>query len=159
MGMGVRERNGDNTIEYNEFTITLMDGEYLRLGLVSHSSLGDLIKRKCGQVLQIYELKHISELKSFDGDVQAFNDFKEEIEKGLEMNLNKKCRVNIKLLNKQSVPESLVNILKEFNARSEGFYLKEIATSLIQQNKFSDQEANLIVYEAYEKNIFSPVSR
>jgi hypothetical protein len=156
MGLGVRERIGDNIIEYNEFTITLMDGEYLRLGLVSHSILGDLIKRKCGQALRDYELKHLSELKAFDGDIQTFKDFKEEIEKGLEMSLNNKCRVNLKQLNKPNVPESLVSILKQFNARSEGFYPKEIATSLIQQKKLTDEEANLIVYEAYENQIFLP---
>ena len=156
MGMGVRERNGDNIIEYNEFTITLMDGEYLRLGLVSHSILGGLVKRKCGQALRDYELKHLYDLKSFDGDIQTFKDFREEIEKELDMNLNKKCRVNLKQLNKSNVPGSLVTILKDFNARSEGFYLQEIATSLIQQQKLSDQEANLIVYEAYENQIFLP---
>ena len=156
MGLGVRERIGDNIIEYNEFTITLMDGEYLRLGLVSHSNLGDLIKRKCGQALRDYEMKHLSELKAFDGDIQKFKDFKEEIEKGLEMNLNKKCRVNLKQLHKPNVPDSLANILKGLNARSGGFFPIEIAASLIQQKKLSDQEAYLMVYEAYENHIILP---
>ena len=90
MGLRVRGEGGDNVIEYNEFTITLMDGEYLRLGLVSYSSLGDFIKQKCGQVLRDYEMKHVTELKNFDGEIQIFNDFKEAIEAGLDLNLNKK---------------------------------------------------------------------
>jgi hypothetical protein len=35
MGLRVQGEGGGNVIEYNEFTITLMDGEFLRLGLVS----------------------------------------------------------------------------------------------------------------------------
>jgi parallel beta-helix repeat protein len=88
MGLRVQGEGGDNTIEYNEFTITLMDGEYLRLGLVSYSSLGDLIKQKCGHILKAYEMKHVNELKNFDGEIQTFNDFKEIVKAEIELNLN-----------------------------------------------------------------------
>jgi parallel beta-helix repeat protein len=77
MGLRVRDEGGDNVIEYNEFTITIMDGEYLRLGLVSHSSLGTSIKQQCGQILRKYELKHLNNLKNFDGEIQVFKDFEE----------------------------------------------------------------------------------
>jgi parallel beta-helix repeat protein len=77
MGLRVREEGGDNVIQYNEFTITIMDGEYLRLGLVSHNSLGTSIKQQCGQILRNYELKHINNLKNFDGEIQVFKDFEE----------------------------------------------------------------------------------
>ncbi|MFX0075144.1 MAG: hypothetical protein ACFE96_06865, partial [Candidatus Hermodarchaeota archaeon] len=90
MGLRVLGNGGDNVIQYNEFTITLMDGEYLRLGLVSYSSLGDLIKKRCGKVLKDYENKHINDLKNFEGEIQIFDDFEETIKWGLELNLIEK---------------------------------------------------------------------
>ena len=90
MGLRVREEGGDNVIEYNEFTITIMDGEYLRLGLVSHSDLGTSIKQQCGQILRYYEIKHIDNLRNFDGEIQVFKDFEEIIHSELMNNMKKK---------------------------------------------------------------------
>jgi len=157
MGLRVKDGGRDNVIEYNEFTITLMDGEHLRLGLVSYNSLGDLIKEKCGHVLRAYETKHLNDLKNFEGEIQIFNDFEEIIEVGLDMNLNKKCSINIKQLSKFGGPESFITILKDVNSRSDGFYPAEITLTLVQKMNISDQEANLMVYEAYKNQIFLPI--
>ena len=157
MGLRVRGEGGDNIIEYNEFTITLMDGEYLRLGLVSYNSLGDLIKKQCGQVLRAYEIKHVNDLKSFDGELQVFNDFEETIETGLDLNLNKKCIINVKQLNKYDAPESFITILNDFNSRSDGFYPAEITFTLVREMNISDQEASFLVYEAYKNQMFLPI--
>ena len=154
MGLRVQEGIGDNTIEYNEFTITLMDGEYLRLGLVSYSSLGDIIKQRCGQVLKEYEVKHVNDLKNFDGEIAVFGDFEEFIETGLDMNINKKCTININRLNKFDAPESFKNILNDLKTRSEGFYPAEITPILVQELKISEQEANFMVFEAYKNKLF-----
>ena len=158
MGLRVKEGSGDNIIEYKEFTITLMDGEYLRLGLVSYSSLGDLIKQRCGQVLRDYEAKHVNDLKNFDGEIQIFDDFEEIVETGLDMDLNKKCTINVKQLNKYDTPESFITILNDLNSRSEGFFPAEITPILVQELKISDQEANFMVFEAYKNKIFSPIN-
>ena len=158
MGLRVQGGSGDNIIEYNEFTITLMDGEYLRLGLVSYSSLGDLIKERCGQVLRDYEVMHVNDLKNFDGEIQIFDDFEEIVETRLDMNLNKKCTINIKQLNKYDAPESFITILNDLNSRSEGFYPAEITPILVQELKISDQEANFMVFEAYKNKLFSPIN-
>jgi len=157
MGLPVRGEGGDNVIEYNEFTITLMDGEYLRLGLVSYKSLGDLIKEQCGQILRAYEIKHVDDLKNFEGEIQIFNDFEEIIETGLDMNLNKKCIINVKQLNKYDAPESFITILNDLNSKSDGFYPAEIALTLVREMNISDQEANFMVYEAYKNQIFLPI--
>lgn len=158
MGLQVRGEGGDNTIAYNEFTITLMDGEYLRLGLVSYQSLGNLIKAQCVQVLRAYEIKHVEDLKKFDGDLQIFKDFEETIENGLEINLNKKYIINIKQLNKYDGSESFIAILNDLKSRSEGFYLAEIVLTLIRELNISDQEANFIVYNAYKNQVFLPIN-
>jgi parallel beta-helix repeat protein len=158
MGLPVKGGGGGNVIEYNEFTITLMDGEYLRLGLVSHSSLGDLIKERCGRVLMEYELKHVNELKNFDGEIQGFSDFENTIEAGLDINLNKKSTVNIKQLNKYDASEQFKTILNDFNSRSEGFYPAEIALTLVKAMNISKQEASLMVYEAYKDQLFLPIN-
>ncbi|MFW9773061.1 MAG: hypothetical protein ACFFEO_12980 [Candidatus Thorarchaeota archaeon] len=158
MGLRVRDEGGDNIIEYNEFTITLMDGKFLRLGLVSYSSLGDLIKEKCGQVLREYEVRHADDLKNFDGEIEIFKDFEKVIETGLDMNLNKKCTINIKQLNKYDAPESFITILNDLNSRSEGFYPAEIIPTLVQELRISDQEANFMVLEAYKSRSFSPLN-
>ena len=157
MGLPVRSGGGDNTIVYNEFTITLMDGEYLRLGLVSYKSLGDLIKEQCGQVLRAYEIKHVNDLKNFDGEIQVFNDFEEKIETGLDMNLNKKSIINVKQLNKYDAPESFITILNDLNSRSDGFYPAEITLTLVREMNISDQEANFMIYEAYKNQLFLPI--
>jgi len=157
MGLRVGDGVGDNVIEYNEFTITLMDGEYLRLGLVSHNSLGDFIKEQCGQVLRAYEIKHVNDLKNFDGEIQVFNDFEDAIEIGLDMNLNKKCIINVKQLNNYDAPESFMIILNDLNSRSDGFFPAEITLTLVREMNISDQEANVMVYEAYKNQIFSPI--
>ncbi|MEE9573114.1 MAG: hypothetical protein V3W20_08715, partial [Candidatus Neomarinimicrobiota bacterium] len=159
MGLPVGDGGGgrDNVIEYNEFTITLMDGEYLRLGLVSHNSLGDLIKEQCGQVLRAYEIKHVNDLKNFDGEIQIFNDFEDTIETGLDLNLNKKSIINIKQLNKYDAPESFITILNDLNSRFEGLYPAELTSTLVREMNISDQEANFMVYEAYKNQIFSPI--
>ncbi|MFX1357920.1 MAG: nitrous oxide reductase family maturation protein NosD [Promethearchaeota archaeon] len=157
MGLKVRGEGGDNIIQYNEFTITLMDGEYLRLGLVSYKSLGDLIKQQCGQVLRAYETKHVDDLKSFDGDLQVFKDFEDTIETGLNMNLNKKCTINLKQLNTYDVSESFKAILNDFIPRSEGFYPAEIVSILTKEMNVSDQEAYFMVHEAYKNNLFIPL--
>ncbi|MBY8987388.1 MAG: right-handed parallel beta-helix repeat-containing protein [Candidatus Lokiarchaeota archaeon] len=156
MGLQVKDKGKDNVIEYNEFTITLMDGEYLRLGLVSYDSLGVLIKKKCGQVLTAYETKHIDDLKNFEGEIQVFNDFEEIIDKGLDMNLNKKSIINTKQLNKYDAPESFITILNDLNSRSDGFYPAEITLILVREMNISEQEANFMVYEAYKNQIFLP---
>ncbi|MFW9782927.1 MAG: nitrous oxide reductase family maturation protein NosD [Candidatus Heimdallarchaeota archaeon] len=158
MGLQVRGEGGDNVIEYKEFTITLMDGVYLRLGLVSYSSLGDLIKEKCGQILRAYENKHIDDLKNFDGELQVFNDFEESIKKGLDVNLNKKCIINVKQLDKYDAPESFKTILKDFKSKSDGFYPAEVTYTLVREMDISDQEANFLVYEAYKNQIFLPIN-
>ncbi len=158
MGLPVKGVGGDNIIEYNEFTITLMDGEYLRLGLVSYSSLGDLIKERCGRVLRDYELKHVNELKNFDGEIQGFSDFKEMIKAGLDINLNKKSTINVKKLNKYDAPEPFITILNDLNSRSDGFYPAEIALSLVKEMNISNQEANLMVYEAFKNQLFLPIN-
>ena len=157
MGLQVQDKGGDNTIVYNEFTITLMDGEYLRLGLVSYSSLGDLIKEQCGQVLRAYEIKHVNDLKNFDGELQIFNDFEEAIETGLNLNLNKKCIINIKQLNKYDAHESFITILNDLSSKSDGFFPAEITLTLVREMNISEQEANFMVYEAYKNQIFSPI--
>jgi parallel beta-helix repeat protein len=157
MGLRAREGRGDNIIEYNEFTITLMDGEYLRLGLVSYSSLGDLIKKRCGQVLRDYELKHVNNLKNFDGEIQIFGDFEQTIEIGLDMTINKKSVINVKQLNKYDSPESFITILNDLKSKSEGFFLTEITQRIVQELKISDQEANFMVLEAYKNNLFTPI--
>ncbi|MFX1446653.1 MAG: nitrous oxide reductase family maturation protein NosD [Promethearchaeota archaeon] len=156
MGLRVRGEGGDNIIEYNEFTITLMDGEYLRLGLVSYSNLGDLVKRKCGQALRAYEIKHINDLTNFEGEIQVFNDFEEIIEAGLDLNLNRKSIINVKQLNKYDAPESFKTILNDFNSRSVGFYPAEITSTLEQEMNISEQEAYFMVYDAYLNQIFLP---
>ena len=157
MGLRAKEGGKDNVIEYNEFTITLMDGEYLRLGLVSYNSLGVLIKEKCGQVLRAYETKHVNDLKNFEGEIQIFSDFEELIETGLDMNLNKKCSINIKQLNKFDAPESFLTILQDLQSRTDGFYPAEITLILAREMNISEQEANFIVYEAHKNQIFSPI--
>jgi len=157
MGLRVRGEGGDNIIEYNEFTITLMDGEYLRLGLVSHSSLGDLIKQKCGQVLSTYENKHVNDLTNFDGEIQIFNDFEEIIETGLDMTLNKKCIINAKQLNKYDAPELFIAILNDFNSRTDGFYPRQITSTIVGEMNITEQEADYLVYKAYKNQIFLPI--
>ncbi|MDX1798933.1 MAG: hypothetical protein R3255_09825 [Candidatus Lokiarchaeia archaeon] len=157
MGLQVQSGSGGNVIEYNEFTITLMDGEYLSLGLVSYSNLGNLIKQRCGQVLRDYEVKHVNDLQSFDGEIQIFGDFEEIIETGLDMNLNKKCIINTKQLNKYDF-KSFTTILNDLNSKSEGFYLAEITPTLVKELKISDQEANFMVFEAYKNKLFSPIN-
>ena len=155
MGLRVNGEGGGNIIEYNEFTITLMDGEYLRLGLVSYSSLGKIIKEKCAQVLKNYENKHINDLKNFDGDLQLFNDFEKTIETGLDMNLTKKCVVNIKQISKFEAPNSFIEVLNQFKSKSEGFFPVEISIKLVQEMRIGQQEANFRVYEAYKKQVIS----
>jgi len=135
-----------------------MDGEYLRLGLVSYKSLGDLIKVQCGQVLRAYEIKRVNDLKNFDGEIQIFKDFEETIETGLDMNLNKKCTINVKQLNKYEVHESFINILNDLNSKSEEFYPAQIAITLAREMNISEQEANFMVYEAYKNNILLPMT-
>lgn len=158
MGLEVREEGGDNIIQYNEFTITIMDGEFLRLGLVSHSSLGAQIKQQCGQVLRDYEIKHIDKLKNFDGEILAFKDFKNTIETGLIMNLNRKFKLNFKLLNKYETPEPLKRALHEITLRTEEFFLLEIVSTLRERMNLPEQEAYLIVYEAYNNEVFMSLS-
>jgi hypothetical protein len=157
MGLRVQGGRGDNTIEYNEFTITLMDGEYLRLGLVSYSSLGDLVKQRCGQVLKDYELKHVNDLRNFDGEIQIFGDFEEIMEKGLDIKLNKRCTINVKQLNKYDASESFRTILNDLNSRSDGFFPAEITPILVEELKISVQEANFMVFEAYKNKILLPI--
>ena len=156
MGLRVKDEGGGNVIEYNEFTITLMDGEYLRLGLVSNYSLGKLVKEKCEQVLRSYEAKHIDDLKNFDGDLQLFNDFEETIETGIDINLSKRCNIKTKQLNKYNAPNTIIEILNKFKSKTEGFYPAEISIMLTQEAKISEPEANFMVYEAYKNQIISP---
>ena len=157
MGLPVKSEGGDNIIEYNEFTITLMDCEYLRLGLVSYNSLGDLIKEQCGQILKAYELMHVEDLKNFEGEIQIFNDFEETIANGLDMKLNKKSIINVKQLNNYDSPESFKAIVNDFNLRTDGFYPAEIAITLMREMNISDQEANFMVYEACKNQIILPI--
>ena len=94
----------------------------------------------------------------YDGEIHIFGDFEEIIETGLDMNLNKKCTINVKQLNKYDAPESLITILNDLNSRSEGFYPAEITSTLVQELKISDQEANFMVFEAYKNKLFSPIN-
>jgi len=72
------------------------------------------------------------------------------------MKLNKKSIINLKQLNNYDAPEPFITILRDFNSKSDGFYLGEIASTLVQEMNISDQEANFMVYEAYKNGIFLP---
>ena len=135
-----------------------MDGEFLRLGLVSYNSLGTTIKQQCGEVLRAYEVKHMDRLKDFDGEVLVFKDFGETIEAGLNMNLNRKCIINIKQFNKFDAPEQLKMVLHDFNLKSKEFYPLELSRTLIKKNNIPEQEANYMVYNAYKDGVFIPAN-
>ncbi len=110
------------------------------------------------QVLRDYEVKHVNDLQNFDGELQIFSDFEEIVETGLDLNLNKKCTINIKQLNKYDAPEFFKTILNDLNSRSEGFNPAEIIPILVQELNISDQEANFMVFEAYKNKLFSPIN-
>ncbi|MHA2051524.1 MAG: hypothetical protein ACW986_18065 [Promethearchaeota archaeon] len=80
------------------------------------------------------------------------------IKTGLDLNLNKKCIINVKQLNKFDAPESFITILNDLSSRSDGFYPAEITVTLVQEMSISEQEAHFMVFEAYKNQIFLPIN-
>ncbi len=72
------------------------------------------------------------------------------------MNLNRKSIINVKQLNNFDAPEPFITILNGLKSKSDGFYPAEISFKLVQDMNISEEEANFMIYNAYNNQIFLP---
>jgi hypothetical protein len=95
MGMEIEDRKRKiQTVDYENFAITVVDGRSLRIAVISNIKLREKMREKCMELLDDYEKKHEENLKNFTGETTNFEDFPRIVERELDGRLNKICGIN-----------------------------------------------------------------
>ncbi|MFO8020536.1 MAG: hypothetical protein R6U96_18080 [Promethearchaeia archaeon] len=146
-------------VQYGEFTITIFDGDLLRIGLITGDLIGDLMKKKCKNFLADYEEKHQRDLENFIGDKEIFSDFSEEIEKELDVELNYPCKVNPEMLDKYDGSRSVRKVLKNMYEMGDVFLPKELVPILMREADLTRINAKFYTYDAYSWYVIEPIDQ
>ncbi|MHA1439492.1 MAG: hypothetical protein ACTSPD_18130 [Promethearchaeota archaeon] len=157
LGMDCEDKSGRiHTIDYRNFSISIFFGGLLRLGILTNTSIGSLMKEKCKDLIKQYEIVHNYDLKNFTGDIGPFNDFHEIVDKELDGKLNKKCIINIMSLNSFDAPKNVKKVFSSMHSMEDEIYPKNIPSILKREAKINLTEAKYYTYDAYISYVLEP---
>ncbi|MGQ4872998.1 MAG: hypothetical protein ACTSVV_07980 [Promethearchaeota archaeon] len=144
-------------IQYGDFAISIIDGNLLRISLISNDTIGSIMRDKCLSLLNKYEKKHKHDLENFTGDMDIFDDFGKFVEKELDVKLNLKSVINKNSLDKYDGPKSVKKVLQHMYDMKDAFFPAKLPAILAREAKLSDTMAKFYTYDAYLWYIFDPV--
>ncbi|TFF96275.1 MAG: hypothetical protein EU544_01015 [Promethearchaeota archaeon] len=151
------EGNQIKAIQYGDFSISIVDGELLRLALISSEPIGNLFRDKCKILVDTYEEKHSYDLEKFRGDMDIFFDFRQEVEKQLDVKLNYKSKINAKSLEKYEGPKSVRKVLETMVKMGDEFYPVNLPPILMREAELTETNAKYYTYDAYLWYVFEQI--
>ncbi|MGV9172002.1 MAG: hypothetical protein ACOC44_08090 [Promethearchaeia archaeon] len=146
-------------VQYGEFTITFFDGESLRIGFITGDLMGEMMKKKCENLLTNYEEKHRRDLENFIGDKDLFSDFSKEIEKELDVELNYPCKINPEMLDKYDGSRSVRKVLENMYEMGDVILPKDLVPILMREAGLTKINAKFYTYDAYSWYVIEPVNQ
>ena len=150
MGMEVKKSSQIiQTVDYENFTITVLDGKSLRIAIISNQKLREMMREKCMQMLNNYEKKHQDDLSNFSGETTVFEDFPQIVEKDLDGKLNKRCIVNHISLLSYDAPKRVRKTLASMYNMEDEIYPSKIPAILVREGGLNLNEAKFYTYDAY----------
>lgn len=143
------------SVVYGDFTITILDGKELRLGIISTNTPGRIMKEKAIHLLEKYEREHSNDLSPFKGEMSLFEDFPQLVDKMLDGDLNKKNIINYNTLKEYDGPKKVRKVLKDMHKMDEEFYPGQLPYIFNREAGLSLTEAKFYAYDAYKCYIFN----
>jgi hypothetical protein len=157
MGMEVeKSKEKIQTVDYENFTITVLDGQSLRIAIISNQKLRERMREKCSRLLREYEKKHEYDLLYFSGETTTFEDFPQIVEKELDGKLNKKCIINHLSLLSYDAPKKVKKTLASIYNMEDILSPIKIPPILIREGGLDPQEAKFYTYDAYISYVIEP---
>jgi len=157
MGIEIGAKKGKiHTVDYKNFTISVFDGQYLRLGVISIGKLFSLMREKCWSLLTTYEMAHSNDLNDFTGETSIFDDFPEIVDKELDGKLNKICKINNNSLAAFDAPKKVIKILGSMHKIGDEIHPGKIPSVLVREANISETDAQYYTFEAYKCYVLEP---
>lgn len=156
MGLTQKEKK-TNILAFNTFNITLLDGAFIRLGIVSDDSLDELIIKKAFGVIDKYENIHYETLKYFNGSLAPYRDFPQLIDNEFDLSLNRKSSIDIDNFIKSSCPPPIKIILRRLFDNKESFYPAKLWDIIMRDAKLSKKDAIYQTYDLFQEKVFYPI--
>jgi hypothetical protein len=146
-------------VQYGDFTITILDSQLLRIGIITGDLIGELMKKKCTTLLCNYEEKHEKDLEKFIGDKELFSDFSNMVEKELDVELNFPCKVNSEMLDKYDGSRSVRKVLEGMYEMEDIFLPKDLVSILMREADLSENHAKYYTYDLYSWYVIEAVKK
>ncbi len=150
--------NKIKAIQYGDFTISMVDGEFLRIALISATPIGNIMRDKCFSLTRMFEKRHESDLKKFSGECDTFDDFGSTVEKEIDIKLNYTSKINKLSLDKYEAPRSVKNVLSRMLEMNDAFYPAKLPSIFIREADQTETMAKYYAYDAYLWYVFEPVN-
>jgi hypothetical protein len=157
MGMEVKKsKERIQTVDYENFTITVLDGKSLRIAIISNQKLRERMREKCMQMLLDYEKKHEYDLAYFSGETTTFEDFPQVVEKEIDGKLNKRCIINHLSLLSYDAPKRVRKTLASMYSMEDVMIPAKIPSILMREGGLESTEARFYTYDAYISYVIEP---
>jgi len=156
MGLSQKDKK-INVLSFNNFNITLLDGAFLRLGIVSDDILEGLIIEKAFRVIDKYENIHYETLKYFNGGLAPYRDFPQFIDDEFDLSLNRKSTIDIDNFVKSRSPTPIKLVLRRLLNSKEIFYPAKLWDILMRDAKLSKEDAIYHTYEIFQEKVLHPI--
>jgi len=149
-------------LEFNfkGFMINLINGEFIRLAIISDEKIGELMKENSIQLVDEYEAIHIDGLRNFNREINQFKDFPAKAKERLDLNLNEKCSLNLEQIHRYDKNITIIYVLKRWYNKMKlkthltSFYPILIPKVLIRELGISIEEANYWTYDLFRNNMY-----
>ncbi len=150
-------------LEFNfkGFMINLINGEFIRLAIISDEKISELMKENSIQLVDEYEAIHFDGLRNFNGEINQFNDFLAKAKERLDLNLNEKCSLNLEQIHRYDKNITIIYILKRWYNKMKlkthltSFYPILIPKVLIRELGITREEANYWTYDLFRNNMYT----
>ncbi len=150
--------NKIKAIKYGDFTISIVDGEFLRIALISENLVGNILRDKCFALTKTFEKKHEYDLKKFTGECDTFNDVSSVVEKEIDIKLNYKSKINKLSLEKYDAPRNVKNVLSRMLDMNDIFYPAKLPSIFTREADQTETMSKFYTYNAYLWYVFEPVN-
>lgn len=139
------------------FNIIAVDGNFLRLSVISDDKLEGLIRQKLVNALFSYENIHQDELKYFDGNLAPFRDFEGFIRDELDVGLKVPSTIDTDQIPALEAPAEFQRILTELGEKGEHFYPTALPRLITNRTALAATDAVYYTYLAYQGGVFTPI--
>ena len=127
---------------------------FIRMGIVSDNTLGELIIEKAFRVVDKYENIHYEKLKYFNGGLTPYRDFPQFIDGEFDLSLNRKSTIDVDNFVKSKCLRSIKPILRKLLDSNEVFYPAKLWDVFMRDAQLSKKDAIYYTYEIFQEKVF-----